>query len=120
MKRQTEHHFPPDLSGHIAVLDPAEIDHGLSEQIVAVRFERSDMIRVLVGDQDMADGRWIDIQPVHFFFQPVIVVSGIDHDRCSVLGVKENIGYPLTYTRHMIVYVSGIQRFEYLFSAISP
>ena len=77
------------------------------------------MVCILMSNKYMLNGRWIDIQPPHLFRKSVIVVSGIDHDRCPVFGVKEYIGDPFTDTCRMLVYPPGIKRLEDLLAAVS-
>ena len=105
---------------HILILARADIQLCVFEQSVRVTLHGSDMIRVLMRDKDIMYIRRIYIQPPHLLSQPLIVVSGIYHDRCSVFGIKKDIGDPFTYTCHMIVDASGIQRFENFFTSISP
>ena len=70
------------------------------------------MVGVLVSDQDVPDRGGINVQPLHFFLQPGIVVARVDHDGEVVLGVKENICHPLAYTGHMLVDAPGVQGLE--------
>jgi hypothetical protein len=77
------------------------------------------MVCILMSNEDMLNRGRIDIDPTHFFCEPVIIVSGIDHDCSPVFCVKEDVGYPLTDTRRMPIYPPGIKRLENLLAAVS-
>ena len=73
----------------------------------------------LMRDQNMLNFRRINIQPPHFLPQPVIVISGVDHNRHAVLRIKENVCDPLSNTGNMFIDPAGIDWLKNLFSAIA-
>ena len=105
-------HLPPDLAGQIPVLNLPDIHCRVLEQKFTVPLQGTDVVRILMRDQDMFDRCRVQVQPAHFFFQSGIIVARIDHDRGAVLRIKENICHPLTHTGHMLVDPAGVQRFE--------
>ena len=109
--------FPSHLARQIPVLDFSDVNRRIPEQQFAVPFQGSHVIRVLVGDEDLPNRRRIDIQPSHFFTKPGIIVPRVKHQGGPVLGVKENIGYPLAHAGHMLIDPSRVQRLEDRFSA---
>ena len=50
------------------------------------------MVGVLMGNENVMDIRRVNIQPLHFFTKPVIIVPGINHDGCPVFRIEEDIG----------------------------
>ena len=105
---QAEDHFAAPLSRHIAIFDLTDVQFCFRKQAVTVSFNRSDMIGILMCDQYMLYRGGCDTEPLHLFLKSVIVISGIDHDRRAVLRVEKDIRDPLTDTRNMLIYPSGI------------
>ena len=70
------------------------------------------MVGVLMGDEDVPDGMRIDPQPIHLLCQPVIVVSGIDHNGGITLAVKEDICHPLPHTGDIFIDPHSIRHIE--------
>ena len=103
-----EYHFTADFSRHIPVLDLTKVKRCLREQTVRIAFYSANMICILMSDQDMLYRGWINIKPPHFLSKPVIIVAGIDHDRCPVFGIEKDVGYPFPYAGCVIVDPSGI------------
>ena len=71
-----------------------------------------------MGDEDVADGLGVDAQPAHFFFQPVIVVSRVDHDGGIALAVEEDICHPFPDTGDVFVDPAGVQWLEDLLAPV--
>ena len=109
---RTVKNFPSDLAGEIAVFDFPDIHHCVFEQKLAVTFQRADMIRILMRDQDVLNRCRIHVQPAHFFLQTRVVVACIDHDGSAVLRVEENVGDPLPDAFHALINSACVQRFE--------
>ena len=61
-----------------------------------------------MGDEDVPDGMRIDPQPIHLLCQPVIVVSGINHNGGITLAVKEDICHPLSHASDIFVDPAGV------------
>ena len=78
------------------------------------------MVGVLMRDQYVLNGRGVNVKPAHLFPQPVIVISGIDHNRCAVFRVKENVGDPFSHAGNMFIDPPGIQGLEDFFAPITP
>ena len=110
--------LPAHLAGQVPVLGLAHIQRGVPEQAGAVGLHRAHMVGVLVGDQDVADGRRVDAQPAHLLRQRVIVVPRVDHDGSIALPVKEDVGHPLPDTGHIFVDPAGVQRLEDLLAPV--
>ena len=102
----------PLFAGEIAVFDLAEVDGGVPEEQLAVTLQCADVVGILMGDEDMPDGGGINVQPAHFLLQTFIVVTRVDHNRHTVLCVKEDIGNPLPHAGHTLVDAAGVQRLE--------
>ena len=111
-------HLPAHLAGQVAVLDLAHIQLRVPEQSRAVGLHRADVVGVLMGDEDVADGLGVDAQPAHFFFQPVIVVSRVDHDGGIALAVEEDICHPFPDTGDVFVDPAGVQWLEDLLAPV--
>ena len=113
-----EHDLSADFSGQISVFFLSQIDPRLSEESVAVVFDRTDVVGILMGDQNMLDLLRIQIQPGHLLLQPFVVVSRIDHDRRTVLRIEEDIGDILPDTGDVFVDPTRVQRFKGLLPPI--
>ena len=111
-------HLSAHSAGQIAVLHLAYVQRRVSEQPGAVGFHRAHMVRVLMGDENMANLRRIDAQPAHLFLQPVVVVSRVDHDRRPALAVKEDIRHPFAHAGHVLVDPARVERLKNLFAAV--
>ena len=94
---------------------PAE---GMPEQAGAVRFDRADVIRVLMRDEDMPDRTRVYAEPSHLFLEPAVVIPGVDHDGRVALAVEEDICHPLAHTGDVLVDPAGVQRLEDLLAAV--
>ena len=110
-----------DLSAHfaseIAVLRFPDIDCGIAEELLTVIFQRTDMIGILEGDENVPDRGRINVQPAHLFLQPGIIIARIDHDGGAVFCIEENIGNPFADAAHARRDPSGVQGLEDRFSA---
>lgn len=73
-----------------------------------------------MGDEDVPDALGIDAQPAHFFFQTVVVIARVDHERGVALAVEEDIRHPLPHAGHMLVHPAGIQGLEDFFAPVHP
>ena len=71
-----------------------------------------------MGDENMADAAGVDAQPAHFFFQTVVVIARVDHQRGVALAVKEDIRHPLPHAGDVLVYPAGVQGLEDLLAAV--
>ena len=111
-------HLPAHLAGQVAVLDLAHIQLRVPEQSRAVGLHRADVVGVLMGDEDVADGLGDDAQLAHFFFQLVIVVSRVDHDGGIALAVEEDICRPFPDTGDVFVDPAGVQWLEDLLAPV--
>lgn len=108
------------LSGQIAVFDLTDVKLCLFEQLRAVSLHRADMIGILVCDKNMANGLRVDAETVHFLRKTVVIIACVDHDGCVALAVKENVRHPFTHAGDIFINPAGIQRLEYLFTAVHP
>ena len=108
-----ENDLPAYFPGQITVFNFAEVDRCLFEESGRIPLNRTDVIRVLMCNQDMLDLSRVQIQPSHLFRQAVIVITGIDHDGRAVFCIEEDIRDPLTDTGNMVVNPACIQRLEY-------
>ena len=108
------------LSGQIAVLDRAYVQLCILKQPRTICFHRSHMVGVLMGDEDVPDGIRVDSQPVHLLCQPVIVVSGIDHNGRIALAVEKDICHPLPHTGDIFIDPAGVQRLEDFLAPVHP
>ena len=61
-------------------------------------FDRTDMVSVLMGNEDVPDGRRVDTQPAHFLRKAVVVIARIDHNGRIALAVEEDVRHPLPHT----------------------
>ena len=121
-KRQlicAEDHLSSDFTGEISVFCFADHDLRVSEETLAVGFQSTDMIGILMGDQNVLNGCRINPQPVHFLPEPLIAVTGVNHDHCAVFTIKEDIRNPLPDTGCMFIDPAGIERFENAFSPVA-
>lgn len=108
------------FSGQIPVLDLANVQLRILEQPRTVCFHRTYMVGVLMGDEDVPDGIRVDSQPVHLLCQPVIVVSGIDHNGRIALAVEKDICHPLPHTGDIFIDPAGVQRLEDFLAPVHP
>ena len=108
------------LTGQVLVLDLTDAQRCIPEQARAVGFDRSHMVGILMGDENMPDGFRVNTQPAHFFFQPFIIVTCVDHDGRIALAVKEDVRHPLPDTGNIFVDPAGVQRLEDLFAPAHP
>ena len=111
-------HLAADFTSKIMVFNLADIELCVPEQPGTVRFHRAHVVGVLMGDEDVPDGRWINAQPAHLFLQPVVVVSGVDHDGRVALAVEEDVGHPFPDAGHVLVHPAGVQGLENLLAAV--
>ena len=111
-------HLAAHLARQIAVLGLADIQLRLPEQAEAVRFDRADVIRVLMRDEDMPDRTRVYAEPAHLFLEPAVVIPGVDHDGRVALAVEEDICHPLAHTGDVLVDPAGVQRLEDLLAAV--
>ena len=116
----TEYYLPTYLSCEIPAFDLAHIKPCVLEQQIAVYFHRTDMIGVLMSNENVMDIRWVNIQPLHFFTKPVIIVPGINHDGCPVFRIEEDIGNPFTNAGNTLVNAARIKRFEVFLASVPP
>ena len=112
--------FSPHLAGEISVLNLAYVQLCILKQSRTVSLHRTHMVGVLMGDEDVPDGMRVDPQPVHLLCQPVIVVSGIDHNGGIALAVKEDICHPLPHAGDILIDPAGVQRLEDLLAPVHP
>ena len=73
-----------------------------------------------MSDEDVPDGMRVDTEPAHFLRQPVIVVSGIDHNGGITLAVEEDIRHPLPHAGNIFIDPAGVQRLEDLLAPVHP
>ena len=73
-----------------------------------------------MGDEDVPDGMRVDSQPVHLLCQPVIVVSGIDHNGGIALAIEEDICHPLPHTGDIFIDPAGVLRLKDLLAPVHP
>ena len=78
------------------------------------------LLVTLTDEEDVPDGMRINPQPIHLLCQPVIVVSGIDHNGGITLAVKEDICHPLPHTGDIFIDPAGVQWFENLLAPVHP
>ena len=108
------------LAGQISILNLANIQRSIPKQSRTVRLHRTYMVGVLMGDEDVPDGMWVDTEPAHFLRQTVIVVSGINHNGGIALAVEEDICHPLPHTSDIFIDPAGVQRLEDLLAPVHP
>ena len=101
-----------DFAGEVSVFDLSDVYRRIFKQQIAVPLQSTDMVGILMRYKDLMDGGGIYIQPPHLFCKPFVVISRVDHDRTTVLRVKEDIGDPLPDAGNMLIDPSGIQRLE--------
>ena len=111
-------HLAAHLAGEIFVLDLADIELRVPEKAGAVRLHRADMVGVLMGDEDMADGLRVDAEPAHLFLKTVIVVARVDHDGRLALAVEKDVRHPFAHAGDMFIDPAGVQRLEDLLAAV--
>lgn len=106
------------FAGEISVFDFTDIEHGVAEEPGAISLNCAHMVGVLMGDEDMLDRAGVNAEPAHLFLEPVIVVSGINHNCGAVLCVEEDIRNELPDAGDILINPSGIKRLENLLAAI--
>ena len=111
-------HPPTHFPGQIAVLDLTDIQLRLPKQSRTVRFHGADVIRVLVGDENVADQARVYTKPTHLLLQSVVIVARVDHDRSITLAVKEDICHPFPHAGDVFIDPTGVQRLEDLLSTV--
>ena len=111
-------HLAAHLAGEIFVLDLADIELRVTEKAGAVRLHRADMVGVLMGDEDMADGLRVDAEPAHLFLKTVIVVARVDHDGRLALAVEKDVRHPFAHAGDMLIDPAGIERLEDFLAAV--
>ena len=82
-------HLAANRPRQVTVFDFADVQPCVFEKPGTVRFHRAHMIRILMGNEDMADRFRIDPHSGHFLSQPVVVVSRVDHDGRIAFAVKK-------------------------------
>ena len=113
-------HLAAHLAGQVAVFRLADIQDRIAEQARAVGLHRADMVGVLMGDEDMADGLRVDAEPAHLFLKTVIVVARVDHDGRLALAVEKDVRHPFAHAGNILVDPSGVQRLEHLLAPVHP
>ena len=103
----------PRFAREVTVLDLADIDCRVLKKLLAVMFQRADVIRILMRDEDMRDRGGVDIQPAHLFTEPSVVVARVDHDGHAVLRVEKYVRHPFAHAGDAPVDAPGVQRLEY-------
>ena len=103
----------PRFAREVTVLDLADIDRRILKKLLAVTFQRADVIRILMRDEDMRDRGGVDIQPAHLFTEPSVVVARVDHDSHAVLRVEKDVRHPFAHAGDAPVDAPRVQRLEY-------
>ena len=111
-------HLAAHLAREISVLNLADVQLCIFEKSGAVRLDRTDMVSVLMGNEDVPDGRRVDAQPAHFLRKAVVVIARIDHNGRIALAVEEDVRHPLPHTGHILVDPAGVQGLEDLLAAV--
>ena len=110
--------FSPHLAGEIPVFNLTDIELCDPEQTGAVCLHRAHVVGVLMSNEDVPDGLRVNAQPAHFFLQPIVVVSGVNHDGGVALAVEENVRHPLPHAGHALIHPASVQRLEYFLAAV--
>ncbi len=111
-------HPAAHFSGKIPIFNFSYVQPCIFEKPRAVRLHCTDVIGVLMCDENVTYRRRLDAKPAHLFRKPVVIVARIDHDGRIALAVKENISHPLAHAGNIFINPSRVQRLEYLFAAV--